>query len=557
MSLPRQAPTEVPAETARVARLAFPKGNAYLRLRDELGVIYRDEQFAGLFPVRGQPALAPWRLALVSVLQFAEELSDRQAADAVRGRIDWKYLLGLELTDAGFDASVLSEFRARLVAGGAELLLLDALLDRCREAGLVKARGRQRTDSTQVLAAIRVLNRLELVGETLRHALQQVARAAPAWLSGLEQARGWGDPTWLDRYGRRFEEWRLPRAKAKREALAATIGRDGFRLLRAIDAGDAPAGLADLPAVGTLRWVWLQQYHAPAEDDTTTWRPPDGLPPPGRVINSPYDVEARYGIKRGVPWTGYKDHLTESCDPDRPHLLTHVATTPATVADIHLTAPIHDALAAKHLPPDEHLVDTGYVDAATLVTSRAAHGVTVVGPVPADTSWQARAGHGFDVSRFVIAWEARSATCPQGVASASWSPTHDAAGHPRVSIRFPMAACRACPQRAACTASPVHPRILSVHPREQHAALLGARRDQQTPAFAHRYNPRAGIEGTLSEAVHVADLRHARYLGLAKTRLQAALSAAALNVHRLGAWWAQHPRATTRRSPFASLSLAS
>jgi transposase len=522
-----------------------------------LGVVYTDEQFAGLFPRRGQPALAPWRLALVSVLQFAEDLSDRQAADAVRGRIDWKYVLGLELTDSGFDASVLSEFRTRLVAGEAELVLLDALLDRCRSVGLVKARGRQRTDSTHVLAAIRVLNRLELVGETLRHALQQVARVAPTWLEGLGQQGGWFEPDWRRRYGRRFEEFRLPRAKAEREALAATIGRDGFRLLRAIDEGAGPPGLADLPAVETLRRVWLQQYDAPAPDDITRWRTTDNLPPAGRLINSPYDVEARYGIKRGVPWTGYKDHLTETCDPDGPDLLTHVATTPATVADIHLTEPIHSALAGKQLLPDHHLVDTGYVDAATLVVSREAHGVTVVGPVPGDNSWQARAGRGFDLTGFAIDWAAQVATCPLGITSASWSPTRDVAGHPRIAIRFPKAACRACPERAACTSSATDPRGLMVHPPAQHAALLAARRDQQTPAFKLRYNARAGIEGTLSEAVRVADLRHARYLGLAKTRLQAALTAAALNIHRLASWWNLRPRAPTRRSPFTSLAIAS
>src|ERR687894_255351 len=141
----------VPELTAYVAHAAFPKGNPYLRLRDELGAIIRDDDFADLFPRRGQPALAPWRLALVTVLQFREGLSDRRAADAVRSRIDWKYLLGLELTDPGFDASVLSEFRSRLLAGEAEERLLERLLARCRVLGLLKSRGRQRTDATHVL----------------------------------------------------------------------------------------------------------------------------------------------------------------------------------------------------------------------------------------------------------------------------------------------------------------------------------------------------------------------------------------------------------------------
>ncbi len=152
----------IPDDTARIARAAFRKGHPYLRLADEVGALFTDETFAALFPSHGQPALAPWRLAFVTLLQFAEGLADRQAADAVRARLDWKYVLRLDLDDAGFDASVLSEFRTRLVAGAAESLLLETLLAWCRERQLIKARGRQRTDSTQVLAAVRALNRVEL-----------------------------------------------------------------------------------------------------------------------------------------------------------------------------------------------------------------------------------------------------------------------------------------------------------------------------------------------------------------------------------------------------------
>ncbi len=190
-----------PEQTARVARAAFPMGNTYLRLHDEIGSIYEDEAFKKLFPTRGQPAEAPWRLALVTVLQFAEGLSDRQAADAVRGRIDWKYLLGLELADPGFDHTVLSEFRTRLVDGHAEHVLLDALFRRAQALGLFRARGRQRTDSTHVLAAVRVLNRLERVGETMRAALNSLAVVAPDWLRSVVP------DSWYERYGSRVENF--------------------------------------------------------------------------------------------------------------------------------------------------------------------------------------------------------------------------------------------------------------------------------------------------------------------------------------------------------------
>src|ERR671931_1708281 len=235
MSLHPQAPYPIPEDTQRVARAAFPRGNIYMQVADRLGTLYHDTQFAALFPTRGQPAEAPARLALATVLQFAEGLSDRQAADAVRSRIDWKYVLSLELTDPGFDHTVLSEFRTRLVAGQAEQLLLDTLLARVRERGLLQVRGRQRTDSTHVLAAIRVLNRLELVGETVRHALNSLAVVAADWL------RAQVPPEWFDRYGTRIENYRLPKTAAAREGLAVTIGADGRQLLQAVDAAtDAP-----------------------------------------------------------------------------------------------------------------------------------------------------------------------------------------------------------------------------------------------------------------------------------------------------------------------------
>src|SRR5579864_1226535 len=161
----------IPEETARVARAAFPKGNFAMQVRDLLGAIYDDAAFGTVYPTRGKAADAPWRLMLVTVFQYAENLTDRQAAEAVAARIDWKYALSLPLTARGCDFSMLHDFRERIVAGDADALILDPLLARCRELGLLTAGGTQRTDSTHVLGAIRTLNRLEVVGETLRQAL--------------------------------------------------------------------------------------------------------------------------------------------------------------------------------------------------------------------------------------------------------------------------------------------------------------------------------------------------------------------------------------------------
>ena len=317
----------IPEETARVARAAFPKGNPYIRMRDTRGPLYTNPDFSALFPKDGQPAEAPAQLALITIMQFAEGLSDTQAADAVRGRIDWKYALALELTDSGFDASVLSEFRTRLIAGHAEAQLFETMLTLFREQGLLKARGRQRTDSTHVLAAIQTLNRLECIGETLRHALNRLATVAPEWL------QTWVPSVWFERYSRRFEEYRLPPGKGERYTLAEEIGADGRRLLVAIYDPAAPNWLRELPAAQILRQVWVQQFYAANADGRVRWRTAEDLPPAPLLISSPYDPDARYGKKRATQWTGYKVHLSETCDDETPNLLTDITTTPATTTD--------------------------------------------------------------------------------------------------------------------------------------------------------------------------------------------------------------------------------
>src|ERR671914_511222 len=286
MSLRPKTCPEVPASTAVIARAAFPRGHPYLRLRDALGTVFSDAQFAPLFPSRGQPAEVPWRLALVTVLQFAENLSDRRAAEAVRGRIDWKYLLGLELTDAGFDFSVLSEFRGRLLEGGKEAILLDKLLERCRELGLVKGRGKQRTDATHILAAIRGLNRLELVAETMRASLNEIAKAAPEWLRQMAPAE------WYERYSRRVEDDKLPQSKEEREVYGQRIGEDGFLLLDLLKGTEVPKGLTKLPQVQVLQWVWQRHYER--KERQVRFRAAGESRPTGGDMESPYDTDARF-----------------------------------------------------------------------------------------------------------------------------------------------------------------------------------------------------------------------------------------------------------------------
>src|SRR5262249_42000380 len=357
MALKRATIPPSPDETRRVAQAIFPENAPLLRLHDTLGPLYDDPMFADLFPTHGQPAQAPWRLALVTVFQFMEGLSDRQAAHAARTRIDWKYALRLELTDPGFDYSVLSEFRARLLAGQAEQRLLTTLLESAKAHGWVQAKGRQRTDSTHVLAAVRTLNRLELVGETLRHALNVLAEVAPEWL------RGWVPDEWYDRYRQRIEDYRLPPTKQTRDAYAQVVGVDGATLLQQVDVAHELPWLHDLPALQILRTVGEHPYRrepGAAAGSEVRWRTAAELPAPGDRLESPDDPEARFATKRATVWRGYKVHVTETGDETGPHLITDIQTTPAPLPDVTMTQAIEQALFERDLSPAEHFVDAGY-----------------------------------------------------------------------------------------------------------------------------------------------------------------------------------------------------
>ena len=257
-----------------------------------------------------------------------------------------------------------------------------------------------------------------------------------------------------------------------------------------------------------------------------------------------------------MAWGGYKVHLTESCDPDAPRLITHAETTLATTPDDMTTAAIHDGLAARDVLPGEHLVDTGYTNAEVLVSSQRRHAVALVGPVALDASWQARAGAGFDKDHFAVDWEAQAVTCPAGKQSRSWRPNVDATKPGAIQVHFRREDCQACGVRAQCTRRTREPRELVLQPQAEHTALQAARRRQTTAAFKEQYALRAGIEATHAQGIRRCGLRQCRYIGLPKTRLQHLLTATALNLVRLGEWWLGTPLAQTRRSAFTALQVA-
>jgi transposase len=550
-------------------------------IRERLGQWLADEQFAAAFGVRGKPGWSPSRLALVTVLQRAENLTDRQAAEAVRARIDWKYLLGLALEDPGFDHTVLSEFRGRVAGAGLEQVALDALLAKLAAAGLVKAGGKQRTDSTHVIAAVAALGRLELAGESVRAALEALAAAHPAWLAQRVCVADFAR-----RYGTPMTSWRPPASQARRDELAVAYARDGYALLEAVYDNSAPAWLRELPAVDVLRRVLLQNYTRTITRDGREVirrrdKEPDGdgLPPGHARIISPYDTDARPGAKRETYWLGYKLHITETCDDAPPcscrpasaavqagprehgrgcahlvfpNLITNVATTDATVTDNQMTAVIHDDLAARSLAPGRHYTDSGYLSAALMVTERARHGIALIGPLPADTSPQARAGHGYARTDFTIDYDTRTVTCPQGKTAATWTPCTQH-GQEAAVATFAASDCGPCPARALCTKS--RRRQISLLPRDLAEAQAAARAAEKEISFQADYARRAGAEGAMHQAAsHGA--RRARYRGLPKTRLDHLYMACALNLLRLHAYWTGTPLDRQRTSHLARLELS-
>jgi len=250
----------------------------------------------------------------------------------------------------------------------------------------------------------------------------------------------------------------------------------------------------------------------------------------------------------------------QTCDEERAHLITHVETTHAAVPDEQALPQVHEALATQELLPESHLVDAGYTTAKGLVDSQHDYGVTILGPVAHDASWQAKAGEGFDRASFVVDWDAHTVTCPAGKQNYSWLPYDDPnkALAQGVRVQFASRDCTACPVRSHCTKRKVAPRELLLQRREEYEALQMAKRRQTTEAFQEEYALRAGVEATHAQGLRRSDLRRTRYIGLAKTHLQHILTALALNLVRAVVWLTETSQTETvatktRQSRFAAL----
>ena len=368
------------------------------------------------------------------------------------------------------------------------------------------------------------------------YVLNVLSEVAPEWV------RAHVSGEWVERYGERLEYERLPKEEQERKQYANQVGTDGWMLLAAFDAAATPDWMKTLPAVMTLRTIWEQQFEP--RDLGGQWRQEPALPA-AQLINSPSDLDARYGKKRTTLWVGFKVHFTQTCDEDAPQLITHVETTAAPMSDEGSLSAIHTGLAEKDLLPAHHLVDAGYVTAPNLVKTQSGYGVDLVGPT-LKTHWY-QAETGYDLTRFSIDWQAETVTCPQGRISSSWTPVQNA-GKSLIKVKFSQSDCKVCPSRACCTGTTR--RSLTLHPREQMLALFAARKREETDEFKESYRHRAGIEGTHSQAVRTMGLRRSRYIGLRKTHLGHVAIAAAVNLLQLMSWLRGEAPEQTRTSAF-------
>jgi IS5 family transposase len=519
MSLKWALSREVPSDTAAIGHVVLKADNVYRQIGDRFDELFPPEsEFAFMYEVTGRGAISPLLAALVTVFQMMEKVADRAAAEFVASRIDWKYALHLPLGYAGFHWTDLLAFRTRLREHDQERLLFDRILVKLREQGLIKTRGKMRTDSTHVLAVIERLSQLELVCESIRLALQAVTECLPDWVETTLP------PSLEERYSQRQSEYGLSQAQVRKQLVQA--GQEGFWFLAQLERS-APDAVRQLPEVVTLRTVLEQQFpQGPSE-------PPAERRPTGQgVIESPHEPEARFSAKRGKGWIGYKVQVTETCDVDHPHLIVDLEPTSALDNDAPQLGHIQDRLQARDLLPAEQQVDQGYMSGENLVESGDL-GINLMGIPLDDTQGPA----GFQQTDFSIDVQARQAVCPAGHSSRVWSEKHHPkGGPPQILIRFAGATCQACPSFGRCTLSP-QGRSLTLHPYR--TALLARRVEAKTPDFREKLHLRAGIEAAISELTRRYGLRQARYRRLFKQRLQSYFTAVAVNLKRLARWWAQ------------------
>jgi transposase len=519
MCLKVRQPWPMPGETATVGKVILKEDSPYRLIGDELFGKFNERDYADLYSPEGKPGISPVILAFVTVFQFMEKMPDRQAAESLRMRMDWKYALHLPLTYEGFDFSVLSEFRDRLLKHEAERCVFDTLVEAFQGLGLIKRRGKQRTDSIAMLTKVRRLSRLELVVETLRVTVGALVKADREWSEEMIP------PSWEERYGERFVMQRY-REKEWQE-YEADIGNDGQWLLSRLEGRGAPADLKGLPEVQVLKTVWAQQFReAQGKLEYQDLKKYDG---PSQ-IQTPHDPEARYSRKRRSEWVGDKVQLTETDDEGYPHLITDIVGTGSNLTDYEELPNIQQRLEQRQCKPGEQYVDAGYMSGPNLANSQNL-GIDLIGPLPTVVTPQDLLPDGITQAQFQVDAENNRVTCPQGHSVGNPDPVGNS-----LRFQFPKSICESCQLRSRCCTGKGGRTIGISAYYEQ---LRAARERQKTAAFKEDYHKhRSGVEGSLSALVRGNGMRVGRYIGQKKRHLQAIFTGCAADIKRTARWLA-------------------
>lgn len=519
MCLKVHAPWVMPADTEAVGKVLLDEDSAYRLIGEKLFERFHEQDFVDFYSVEGKPGISPIILAFVTVFQFMERLPDRQAAESLRMRMDWKYALHLPLVYGGFDYSVLSEFRDRLLEHQAEGMVFEQLVQEFRAMGLIKQRGRQRSDSIAMLMHVRHLSRLELVVETLRLAIGATLQVNREWVEEVIP------PSWEDLYGERFVMQRHHREKWAE--YDQHVGQDGKWFLTLMAGEHAPAELKNLPEVQVLKVVWAQQFQETQGkimyQSGTTY---DGH----TQIQTPHDPEARYSRKRIQEWIGGKVQVTETDDEDFPHIITDIAGTCSSKTDYEALAGIQERLIARQCTPEKQYVDSGYISGPNLATS-AKNEIDLIGPPGPVVSKQSKIPDGITTDQFAIDVDKQIATCPAGFCA---KPDYGWKG--KIRFRFSDQICAACKLRVRCCVGSKG-RTLCVG--LTYPLLQEARKRQTTENFKADYHKhRSGVEGCLSSLARGNGMRISRYIGNRKRHLQSLFCGAAANLKRVARWLA-------------------
>jgi transposase len=519
MTLHKRDRREIPPDTFQLGQKLLDEHNPYRLIGDRLGDLISDDDYADLYASIGGPAISPALLALVTVFQMVEKLPDRQAAEAVKMRIDWKYALHLELDDAGFSFTNLSHFRQRLIEHQAQYRVFDRLLALLVALGYVRRRGRQRTDSTYVLGLVAQLSRLELVWETLRVALRAVEKMDAAWIeSNLPEV-------FMQRYGVKRSDYNLTKRQAAQELSQA--GADGFWLLAQLER--APQAMRELRAVETLKTVWQQQFE---QDERGHYQGPRKKVDAHGLIQSPHDPEVRYRKKRGKPWKGFSAQVSETAeDKGEANFITDAGLTDAQRDDSTSLPAIQERLEGRGLLPSQQIVDQNYISGPRLAESEE-KGVELVGPVVPQPG-----PPGFKLDDFQVDLEQGQATCPAGKRSVSMQVREEAGRSRRYMFAFGQQ-CLKCPSYGVCTQAK---QGRTIQYDEYHPYIQQRRTEMETETFRQAMQRRPPIEGTLSQLVRQG-IRRARYRGLRRVDLQLIFTAVGANLKRLCQVWASGKR---------------